>query len=183
LLIIIIFYPRQSLFSAHTHTTHNNTQCTPHHIPSAHPNTMQTSLHTQCTPQDSVHFIAHPVYTPAHNVHFIAHPVYTPAHNVHFTAHPVYTSTHNVHFITHPDAHPETNHTLQNTPVYTQHTSPFNYTPSTPQHFISKHTSLKPSIIVITHPHSVSKRGGCFQRRLCLFVSLSVCLPDCFSAL
>jgi len=24
LLIIIIFYPRQSLFSAHTHTTHNN---------------------------------------------------------------------------------------------------------------------------------------------------------------
>jgi len=24
--IIIIFYPRQSLFSAHTHTTHNNTQ-------------------------------------------------------------------------------------------------------------------------------------------------------------
>jgi len=22
--IIIIFYPRQSLFSAHTHTTHNN---------------------------------------------------------------------------------------------------------------------------------------------------------------
>jgi len=26
LLIIIIFYPRQSLFSAHTHTTHNNCQ-------------------------------------------------------------------------------------------------------------------------------------------------------------
>jgi len=24
--IIIIFYPRQSLFSAHTHTTHNNSQ-------------------------------------------------------------------------------------------------------------------------------------------------------------
>jgi len=30
--------------------------------------------------------------------------------------------------------------------------------------------------IFVTHRRSVAKRGGCFQRRVCLFVSQCVCL-------
>jgi len=48
LLIIIIFYPRQSLFSAHTHTTHNNkypTSCSRLLNP-PHPTRHATHSHT-----------------------------------------------------------------------------------------------------------------------------------------